>query len=86
MRVLLLLAIIYIGYRYFKSWMASYAETRQAGFGKSVQKVDDIMIKDPFCGAYFPKRDGIHGRFDGKDLFFCSKECREKYRITHEKA
>ena len=85
MRLLILIAIIYVGYRYVKSWMASHAESRQGGLGNSVQKIDDIMIKDPFCGAYFPKREGIHGRFEGIDLYFCCKECRDKYRLTHEK-
>ena len=85
MRTLILIALVYIGYRYIKSLMVSHAE-RQGGFGKSVQPVDDIMIKDPFCGAYFPKRDGVHDRVDGIDLYFCCNECREKYQLTQDKA
>lgn len=86
MRLLIFLAIVYLGYRYFKSWMAKTIDSRSSEFGKSVQQVDDVMIKDPFCGAYFPKRDGVHGKFDGIDLYFCCKECYEKYRLTQEKA
>jgi YHS domain-containing protein len=37
------------------------------------------MIKDPFCEAYFPKRTGVHLNFGGKDLYFCSRQCKDKY-------
>jgi hypothetical protein len=46
---------------------------RQAG------RIDDVMIKDPQCGVYFPRRDGIVLKSGGDDLLFCSPECRDKY-------
>jgi YHS domain-containing protein len=42
-------------------------------------EIDDVMIKDPFCEAYFPKRNGVHLTFGGKDLYFCSNQCKDKY-------
>jgi YHS domain-containing protein len=55
--------------------------SRQAA-GRSVGQVDDVMIKDPFCEAYFPKRNAVHLNLDGKDLHFCSVECKNKYLAT----
>lgn len=42
-------------------------------------QIDDVMVKDPYCEVYFPKRDGIHVRFNGQDLYFCSETCRDKF-------
>jgi YHS domain-containing protein len=42
-------------------------------------EIDDVMIKDPYCEAYFPRRSGVHLRQDGQDLYFCSAECRDKF-------
>jgi hypothetical protein len=42
-------------------------------------RIDDLMIKDPQCGVYFPRRDGIALKSGGEDLLFCSPECRDKY-------
>jgi uncharacterized protein len=41
------------------------------------------MIKDPYCQAYFPRRNAVHLNFRGSDLYFCSKNCRDKY-IAHQ--
>ena len=41
--------------------------------------VDDIMVKDPFCQTYIPKRDGIQEVINGQTYFFCSAQCRDKY-------
>jgi YHS domain-containing protein len=50
---------------------------------KTATEIDDVMIKDPFCEAYFPKRNGIHLNFGGKDLYFCSNQCKDKYLVAH---
>jgi YHS domain-containing protein len=48
-------------------------------------QMDDVMIKDPFCEIYFSKKDGVHLRSDGQDLYFCSKACRDKFLEKHTK-
>jgi len=67
-----------------KSWMLKNAQGK-ADFGKTDNIVDDIMIKDPFCETYFPKRNGVHFLVDGKDLYFCSTECRDKFIASRQK-
>jgi YHS domain-containing protein len=42
--------------------------------------VDDVMVKDPYCQAYFPERNGLPLEIDGQRLLFCSPECRDAYR------
>lgn len=79
MRLLILLGIIYLCYRVLKSWMLQGRSPQKTVFNKTAGQIDDVMIKDPFCEIYFPKKDGVHLRIDGKDLYFCSKECRDKF-------
>jgi YHS domain-containing protein len=47
-------------------------------------EIDDEMVKDPFCGVYFAKRDGVLLRHQGQDLYFCSEDCRDKFSSTTE--
>ena len=86
MRLLILLAIIYLCYRALKSWMLKGKTSQKTVFGKTTAEIDDIMVKDPFCEVYFPKRDGVHLKVDGKDLYFCSTECRDNYVASQSKA
>jgi hypothetical protein len=55
--------------------------------GNRAGQIDDVMIKDPYCEAYFPKRNAVHLHLNTNDLYFCSKECRDKYiaRQSQEK-
>jgi YHS domain-containing protein len=43
------------------------------------------MIKDPYCQAYFPRRDAVHLNLSGNDLYFCSKKCRDQYMAGQSK-
>lgn len=45
----------------------------------SDKHLDDIMVQDPYCQVYFPKRSGCHIRTEGEDLYFCSEECRDNF-------
>ncbi len=53
--------------------------TKKTVSGKEAGRIDDVMIKDPYCKAYFPKRNAVHLNLNANDLYFCSKECRDKY-------
>lgn len=86
MRLLITIALIYLGYRIFKSWLAPQITPRQRFPGRAEKNIDDVMIKDPYCEAYFPQRNGVHLHIDGKDLYFCSEECRDKYAASQSEA
>jgi len=79
-RLLILWALVYFGYRAIKAIM----------FGPSIghqyrrplnqeQPVIDVMIQDPVCGVYFPKKNGIELKRKGQKILFCSEECKQKY-------
>lgn len=77
-RVLVLAVLGYLAYRIVKRWVRGKIlpgpmKDRAAG------RIDDVMVKDPQCGAYFARRDGVALRDAGRELLFCSRECRDKY-------
>jgi len=83
MRLLIFLGLLYLGYRSVKSWMNTVTSSKVATYNNPAAEIDDIMVKDPFCEVYFPKRNGIQIIFEGRELFFCSIECRDKYINLH---
>jgi YHS domain-containing protein len=78
MRFLIFLLLIYLTWRLVKN-VISPAKRKEMPPGPQPGEIDDIMIKDPFCEVYFPRRNGVHLRHQGKDLYFCSTDCRDKF-------
>jgi len=79
MKLLILIGVFYLIWRALKSWMSQNTASEKAIFGKPTDEIDDIMVKDPFCEVYFPKRNGFSLKADGKELYFCSTQCRDKF-------
>jgi len=79
MRFLIILGLAYLAYRTVKSWMFQNGSAKRTVGRKTASEIDDVMVKDPFCQAYFPKRNGVHLKADGEDLYFCSRECRDRF-------
>lgn len=78
-RFIILFVVAYVAYRALKNWMFPPS----AGSGRvdrmPVGEIDDVMVKDPYCGTYFPSRDGFRCTVEGQELAFCSEICKQKY-------
>lgn len=77
-RLIVLFIVGYLLLRALKSWIqgprpAGRVSQRPRG------EVDDVMVQDPYCQAYFPQRLGVPLDIDGRRLLFCSPECRDRY-------
>ena len=77
-RVVILFIVGYLGYRWVRRWLQSKKLSGRMSAGP-VGHIDDVMVKDPQCGAYFPRRDGIVLKRKEGDLLFCCPECRDTY-------
>ncbi len=44
---------------------------------------DTELIRDPECGAYFMRQQGIKGVVQGKVMHFCSEQCYTRYLKNH---
>ena len=85
-KYLIYFALGYLIYKVVKSVVFSKPPPARKVRQQSAGQIDDIMIKDPFCETYFPKRDGIHLQFEDQDLYFCSTDCRDKFIEGHSNA
>ena len=79
MKFLILLVVGFLCYRAVKNWMIKNQSSHGKVSSNITGEIDDIMIKDPYCGVYFPQRNGVSLSENGKEIYFCSQECREKY-------
>ena len=78
-RFVILALVAYVFYRALKNWLAGGgAAGRQQTTGRAA---DDVLIQDPVCRTYFTRREGVHLRHEGRDLYFCSPKCRERYLL-----
>jgi YHS domain-containing protein len=79
LKFLILFCVAFLLYRSLRSWIFSDPSTKKTVSGKTTGQIDDVMVKDPYCEAYFPKRNAVHLIMKGNDLYFCSKKCRDNY-------
>ncbi len=79
LRLILAVAIVYIIYRVAKAIAQPLAAQRQRFPQRPTPIEDEDMVQDPCCNTYVPLSNAYKAAVDGKTLYFCSKECFEKY-------
>jgi YHS domain-containing protein len=62
----------------FRSTVGSQSQAQQPPAARSVGE----LKKDPVCGTYVSTAASITRTVNGEVLYFCSRECRDKYRVT----
>jgi YHS domain-containing protein len=86
MRLLIFLLLGYLLYRGLKKWLLTNIPTdRTEKNDHPLTDMDDVLVKDPFCRSYFPKRKGVSLEFEGEQLYFCSTECRDHFLLEQKK-
>jgi uncharacterized protein len=75
--------IIYSVYRFFRNIWRKIAPPPAK---PDPRRVSGVMVKDEACGIYIPKDDALRETVDGREYFFCSKECRKKFLEASKKA
>lgn len=77
-KLIIYILLIFFGYKVFKYLMTPSASSEKNTYQKS-NEVDNLMLKDPVCDVYFPKKDGVYLNYGGKEMYFCSTECKDKF-------
>lgn len=65
--------VIFSVYRFFKNLGRPRAKPPEP------DRLTGVMVKDEACQMYLPRSDALRETIDGRDYFFCSKECRKKF-------
>jgi YHS domain-containing protein len=77
-RLLIYGLLVWVIYRIVQS-RRQHGEAEQ-GLGRQASApVDDVMVQDPVCGAYFPRSQAVRAEGQGESPLFCSPECRDQY-------
>jgi hypothetical protein len=78
-RLLIIGLVVYFIYRLLKGKSVSFPESGRGKDEEAVTPVDAELIREPQCGAYFLRQQGVPAKIDGKSLYFCSETCRNTY-------
>jgi YHS domain-containing protein len=76
-------AILFLAWMLYKGVRSLLAggtqKERMGGRRDGEGEVLDIMVQDPQCGTYVPQGQAVRAKLNGQELFFCSRECRDKF-------
>jgi len=76
MRLLIFAFFAYILYRVIKGVLSS----GQRPVSRDDRGTIDEMVQDPLCKTYIPLRGALRKTIAGKEYFFCSSECAERFK------
>jgi len=70
---ILLAYVIYVIYRFFQRIAKASKDQRVS------KHPSGMMVKDETCNTYLPKEEALKEVYEGKEYYFCSKGCRDKF-------
>ena len=79
MRLLIFLGLLILLYYLIKGWI-SPSKARQMDPNRGDRELESEMVKDPHCQTYIPKNSAICARIDGREYYFCSRQCVKKFK------
>lgn len=85
-RIIIIGILLYLGYRLITGAGRKEQEPENSSQQEQGdQVVEDVLVEDPVCGNLVPKQQAIELEDNGEIIYFCSKECCDKYIKKGEK-
>ena len=81
MRLIILAVLGYVLYRLIRGFFKPGQKISKTGNGGVI----DEMVQDPVCKTYIPLRNAQRRVISGREYFFCSKECADKFELEENK-
>ena len=78
-RLLLGLGLGYLGYVVIKKVAASLGLWPQAPKPLDKDQEPDVLVQDPVCKTFIPRREALRADRDGAAYFFCSEGCLKRF-------
>jgi len=78
-RFLIFFIVGYVIYRIVKSIQREKPFVAQNNNNKTTAALGEELVEDPYCHTYIPIGQACRKEIAGKEHYFCSKECSEKY-------
>jgi len=79
-RLIIIGFLIYYAVKAVKWIMAVNASKQNQNIrNEPPPSIDEDLVEDPYCHRYIPMSQAHKATKDGRTLYFCSEECRDKY-------
>lgn len=78
-KVLVSLLLLYVGYKIVMMFRRMKSQDVRAYRVDTETSASEDLVQDPFCRTYVPKSQAYVREIDGRQHFFCSRECCEKF-------
>lgn len=78
-KVLIILAVLYAAYRVVVAFRGEKNRSIKGHRENDTLTTGEDLVQDPFCKTYVPKSQAYLKEIDGRQQYFCSMECFEKY-------
>lgn len=69
----LIIYFIYIVWKFIRS------PRKRPDPTQAPKKLPQMMVKDEVCNTYLPVEDALKEIHGGREYYFCSKDCRQKF-------
>ncbi|HZK14589.1 MAG TPA: YHS domain-containing protein [Desulfobaccales bacterium] len=78
-KILLYFGLGYIGYIIIKKVAASLGLWPQAPKPLERDREPDVLVQDPVCKTFIPRREALRAEKGGTTYFFCSEGCLKRF-------
>jgi uncharacterized protein len=78
-RLLLGVALGYLAYQVIRKVGGSLGLGGRGGRPRADREVD-MLVQDPVCGTFIPRKEALKIHKNGKDYFFCSEGCLKRFQ------
>ena len=79
-QLLFLVLIIGLGYLLVQLLFSKRRAPRETG-RQAPTAIAEEMVRDPVCQLYLPRSEAIRRRVQGREHFFCSPGCLDKFLV-----
>ena len=78
-KVLVILVLFYVVYKIVKMFQRVKSQEVKDYHVNATSSKGEDLVQDPFCRTYVPKSQAYVREINGRQQYFCSSECCEKY-------
>jgi uncharacterized protein len=78
-RFVVFIVLIYLLYKIFKTVKQIKPGSGENDQSESSSPSGEDLVEDPVCHTYVPVSQACKKEINGKNYYFCSEQCSEKY-------
>jgi uncharacterized protein len=71
--------LAFVVFRVYRKIKESVSLERQAPSSPKIEE-PDILVQDPVCGTFVPRKEALKMVKNGQEHFFCSEGCLKRFR------